>query len=231
MVLAGESKLLLYGEQGAKLLPRGVLWTVSPGSVKEALLRAMGSECAHADERVLDYLRESDPRTTDELLTDWERVLGLPGPCAELEPTLIGRRYAVVAKLTSQGGQSIAYYVQVAAALGYSIEIEEFPMAEVGVTVCGDELNGILCRFVWTVHAPPGTPIFFSADESGAGDPLATVDATPLECALQSIKPAHTLLLFEYDLEGGGGYGPWETFNLAPSVLGLVAPPVIVTES
>ena len=193
MVLATDAKVVLYGLQAAKLLPRGILWTVRTGSVWEGLLRGLGAEMANADERVVDFLRESDPRTSDEVLRDWERVLDIPGACGNLEEATV----------------------------------EEFPMAEAGETVCGDELNGQDCLFVWTIHAPAATPFFFRAGESGAGDPLASVDVTVLECTIQDLRPAQSELFFEYDLPpAAGSYAPWETFTPTPSVVPLNAPAV-----
>lgn len=227
MALAGESKIVLYGLQAAKLLPRGVLWTVRAGSIWEGLLRGLGAEMGNVDERVVDYLRESDPRTSDELLPDWERVLDIPGSCGNLEETTIARRFQIVSKLTAQGGQSISYFVSVALSLGFEVTVEEFPMMEAGVSVCGDELNGEDCRFVWTIHAPSATPFFFRIGESGAGDPLVAVDVTVLECTLQDLRPAQSELFFDYDLPPTpGSYAPWETFTPTPSVVPLTAPPV-----
>ena len=230
MVLASESKIVLYGLQAAKLLPRGILWTVRAGSVWEGLLRGLGAEMGNVDERVVDYLRESDPRTSDELIPDWERVLNIPGTCGNLEETSVARRFQIVSKLTAQGGQSISYFVSVALSLGFAVTIEEFPMAETGVTVCGDELNGEDCRFVWTIHAPSATPFFFRIGESGAGDPLVASDVTVLECTIQDLRPAQSELFFEYDLPpAAGSYAPWETFTPTPSVVPLAAPPVQMT--
>lgn len=101
------------------LLPHGAAWPRDPDAVLTALLQAFADEFARVDVRVEDLFNEMDPRTTYELLEDFERVTGLPDPCVPAEQTVNERRAALVTRLTGQGGQSIAYFLGLAAALGY----------------------------------------------------------------------------------------------------------------
>ncbi len=101
------------------------------------MLLAMAKEISRVDGRADDLLNELDPRTASELLTDWERVCGLPGKCSQPSETVQERREACHLVVTAQGGQSPAYYEEVAAALGIKASVEEFN------------------RFVPVDHAPP----------------------------------------------------------------------------
>lgn len=143
---------------------------------------------------------EADPRTAADMLSDWERVCGLPDPCtvaAGVTQTLSQRRAAVVARLTTLGGQSAAYYRAVAAAIGFDIAVEEYSPHDVLHDVEAP-LYGPDWQFAWMVQAANDTVIEFTV-EDGADDPLATWGNAPLECVIRRLKPAHTAVLFGYD--------------------------------
>src|SRR5262245_31416208 len=74
------------------LLPFGQAWTRRAGSVLVNTVRGLADYWGFVDGRAADLLeRESDPRQTLELLTDWERNFGLPDPCFK-EPHSIHER-------------------------------------------------------------------------------------------------------------------------------------------
>ncbi|PTT59353.1 phage tail protein, partial [Pseudomonas sp. HMWF007] len=108
-----------YLEQLKALLPPGQAFPRESGTTLHNLLDGMSVELARADSRAETLPEEANPATTIELLGDWERVVGLPDKCSgALEETLQGRRSALLAKLTSTGGQSPSYFIQLAATLG-----------------------------------------------------------------------------------------------------------------
>lgn len=186
-----------YRDELRALLPTGEAWPEAADSVLANLLFAWAEEHARIDGRALDLLEEADPRSTAELISDWERMCGLPDPCTGPQPTLQGRRDAVVQKLTSRGGQSRAFFIAVAAALGFSITIEEYDLFTVGHTV-GMPLRGDPWRFAWLVRAPAETIREFRVGQSTAGEPLRSWGNVVLECAITRLKPAHTHVLFAY---------------------------------
>src|SRR3546814_16731414 len=95
-----------YLAQLQTLLPPGDAWPRDPDAVLTRMLDAFAAALAQVDGRAGDLITEADPRSTDELLEDWERVTGLPDPCAGDEQTAEGRRGRVVKKLPNRGGQS-----------------------------------------------------------------------------------------------------------------------------
>lgn len=141
-------------------------------------------------------LTEADPRSIYQLLADWERVLGLPDPCVGQLPTIEQRRAAVVSKVTMKGGQSRAFFVALAAKLGFTITITEFKqysvMSPVNTPLCGWQW----C-FTWRVNAPINTVRNFSV-MSGVNEPLSSWGNALLECAITRFKPAHTHVQFAY---------------------------------
>lgn len=189
-----------YREQLKSLLPPGRAIPREPGTSLESLLHGMAEEMARIDARGIALLVEVNPITTNELLPEWESVARLPDNCTgTLEETLQGRRNALAAKLSSIGGQSAAYFISVAASLGYTVTIEEFRPFRAGSSAAGDALTNGDWVFTWRVHAPETTVISFRAGRSAAGEPLASWGNDLLECKLSEIKPAHTIVQFAYD--------------------------------
>lgn len=223
MAEPSEASILAHGEALERLRPPGLAWTTDAHSVSRQLYTALGTELARVTGRAADLIREADPRTSVELLEDWERVLGLPGPCGELEPTVVLRQFAVHAKLIQPGGSSRQHYIDQASGLGITITIEEFLPFKVGVSKCGDKLTNGDWVFTWRTHHPVASGQFLSVGSGVIGEPLLEISAGTLECFLTASKPSHTHLLFAAD-GSWDGWAPWETIYPEPAVL-VTAPP------
>lgn len=169
-----------YARQLANLLPRGAAWSAGMGSWLYRTLQSLAEEMARVHGRALDLMREADPRTTSELLGEWEHMLGLPDPCITGEQTTAQRRAAVLARLTMVGSQSAAFYINVAAKLGYTITISE-PAPN-----------------VMRVNSPETTVFPFYCGANGCGDRLREWGNEILECAITPLRPAHVALEFAY---------------------------------
>lgn len=178
------------------LLPEGPIWPRDPGSDLSKLLRGKAAEYAAIHDRALNLISEIDPRTTLELLPRWEAIAGLPDPCAGEAQTLEGRRNRLTGTITARGGASPAYFIGLAAALGYEIQIEEFQPF-----TCDSECDTPLWSedsvFVWKVHAPSTSYEDWTCD-SPCDEPLWWWSNAPLECAIRRRKPAHTEVIFSY---------------------------------
>ena len=123
---------------------------------------------------------EADPAATLQLLTDWETEFGLPDPCSPSGQTIQQRRNSLLAKIASIGGQSIAYYTAVAAALGFVITITEL----------GD--------YAWQINAAVTNAQYFMFNQGVFGDYFWGSGNAELECRIRAIMPAHTVLTFVY---------------------------------
>jgi uncharacterized protein YmfQ (DUF2313 family) len=188
-----------YREQLKQLLPPGQAFPRDPGTTLHDLLDGMSIELARVDERGFTMPLEANPATTTELLRDWERVAGLPDRCSGvLEETIQGRRNALLTKLASTGGQSIAYFTSIAAALGYEVTITEFRPFKVGVSVVGDAFTNGDWQFAWQVNGPETTVLAFRAGLSAVGEPLRSWGTGSLECKIRQLAPAHTIPIFAY---------------------------------
>lgn len=179
------------------LLPVGGAWPREPQATLTKVLSAEADELTRIHNRAVDLLDEADPRDTTEMIGDWERVTALPDKCsAAYVTTLQERRAAVVARLTARGGQSRAFYIALAAALGYTVAITEFRPFTCE-TPCANAIYDEAWRFTWRVDAPEVTIREFSC-ASPSDEPLRKWGNELLECAIRRVKPAHTNVLFGY---------------------------------
>jgi uncharacterized protein YmfQ (DUF2313 family) len=207
-----------YGEGFSRLLPRGDAWDRDPGKPLSRLLRGLGQIWGNpVDSRAADLLEiETDPRQTVEMLPDWEAAFGLPDACVAERLTVADRQKALVQKMTTEGGQSIAYFKSIATALGYSIVITEYSPFMCGVSQCGDtrpldqttsvesdyrwQIGPPEIRFYWRIHVLGIRLTWFRCGAGECGvDPLVRIAlATDLECLFRRYKPAHTDVIFDY---------------------------------
>jgi uncharacterized protein YmfQ (DUF2313 family) len=177
-----------------KLFPRGFAWN---GKNLLKLKKGMAPEYVRTDDRAEDLINELDPRTTDEMLPDWEELTKANEGCAPVAEGKAERQRRVSEKLTSRGGSSKPYLIRIAAALGVPITIEEFQPFRVGRNRVGDRLNGEDWKNWFWVIAPSYLRKVFRVDKNRVGDRLVEV-ATDLECEIREKKPANTKVFFKY---------------------------------
>jgi uncharacterized protein YmfQ (DUF2313 family) len=178
------------------LMPIGPVWPRDPDAVMTQVLGALTPTYARHGDRSVNLLSDAFPVAPVELLPEWEETLGLPDPCAGIAPSLEARQASVAARFIAAGGQSINYFVAVAAALGYAITITQFAPSRFG-RMFGGVFGGSAWAHAWQVNAPTFTvhPLRFGG---AFGDLFTTWDNTVLQCELLRLAPAHTTLFFNY---------------------------------
>lgn len=172
-----------HASQLKQLLPRGALWKLEPGSILEKLLLGIAEELARIDARAVVLPEEWDPRTATETLDAWERALGIPDAETPVGLTLAERRANVTRKYVSRGGQTAAYYVALAAWLGYTVAVVE------------------TAANTWRIDVSPpyvATTTYFRVGTSRVGDRLYVRGSAVFEAVMLKWKPAHTSLSFSY---------------------------------
>ncbi|GAB5502765.1 YmfQ family protein [Pyruvatibacter sp.] len=186
-------------------MPVGAAWRAEEGSRPRQLLRGLVQSIHRLHERLCLLLQvELDVTRAFEALPDWERNTGLPDDCATgSADTLQERRQAVVSRLTSRGGQSRAFFIELATSLGYAVTITEFRPFIMGQSRCGDprwQMGPLSMRFYWRVSVAAPRVTWFRMGLGRYGqDPHATIArAEDLECLFNRHKPAHTTLIFDY---------------------------------
>lgn len=162
------------------LFPRGRAWSDDPASGQGQVQAALAQSFERVDAAAQGLLVDAFPTTAVGLLPEWEETLGLPDPCAGEAPTISARQGQVAARLQQPGGQSIPFLIAFAAQLGFEMDVKEFMPWRVGLSSCTDPVAPEGWAHVWQA--------FVSAD---ASQPV-------LECELQRLKPAHTILMFVF---------------------------------
>ena len=147
-------------------------------------------------DRLID---EADPRVTAELLADWERVLGLPDSCAGTAlVTVSQRRTRVLEKLRKVRGQSRQFYLDLATRLGYSgVTITEFRPATCA-DPCDLPVYGEDWRFAWQMNTLNALAIYEMRVGDPCDSPLRSWLSSELQCRLNKLKPANTVVLMNY---------------------------------
>ncbi|PJO78408.1 DUF2313 domain-containing protein [Neisseria brasiliensis] len=130
------------------------------------------------------------------LLVAWERLLDIDG---------VGKNYQqrvarVVSKINAVGGLSIPYFIQLAAAAGYRIEIEEPQPFRAGINRAGDAVAPEDIIWTWRVHVQKESQNIwrFRAGGSVAGSRLTEYSDDVIETVFKDLKPAHTWVGFSY---------------------------------
>ncbi len=181
-----------------RLLPTGPIWPRDPASTQAQTILPLVKGYTRNADAALALLTDAFPLAPVQLLPEWQRTLGLPDPCAGPSPTLQVAQQQVNACFVASGGQSQAYFIGVAAALGYTITITQFAPFRAGRSRAGDPANGQDWAFTWQINAPPIVIEYFRAGDATAGEPLATWGNAVLQCEMQRLSPAHTILMFNY---------------------------------
>jgi uncharacterized protein YmfQ (DUF2313 family) len=188
-----------YVEALKNLMPRGAAWPRELATGFHKLFQAMAEEMFRYEGRIgTNLINEADPNTALEMLTDWERLVGIPDGVFGQVVSVNVRRGQVVFKLTARGGQSRAYFIELAASLGYDIAITEFRPFVAGRSVAGEPLYNGDWLFTWKITTADSSTDRFLAGRSTAGEPLSSSSRSILEGAILRAAPAHTIVQFEY---------------------------------
>jgi uncharacterized protein YmfQ (DUF2313 family) len=158
------------------LMPRGRVWPRGPSATQTAVAQALAAIYQRSTARANELLVDAFPATAVELLPEWISALGVPGPYGTLAPTTAGQQAQVVAALTALGGQSKAYFIALAAAMGVAITITETRPWRVNDPV-NQPCRGNAWGFFWHVSYVGGTN-------------------AALESLIKLYAPAHTVVAF-----------------------------------
>lgn len=187
-----------YAAQLSALLPQGAAWPRGADTVLASLIQALAQEPARLDAALHDLLAELDPPQSLELLSAWERVCGLPDGCSQPGETVAERRWAVVAKLSAQGGQTPNYFAELATLLtGAVCAVREYRPLRVG-SRAGDLLSNGDWPHAFTIQAPEVPVRTMRAGQGCAGERLRSWGNERLECTVRRLAPAHTIVTFTY---------------------------------
>ena len=122
------------------------------------------------------------------------------------------------AKFTARGGQSAQYFIDLAAAAGTPIAITTFRPFYASEGRVDEPLYDEQWAYVWLVSMSTIAAIVsFRVDESTVDEPLRAFGDDAIQCLLESLKPAHTQIIFAsidgslWDWNGPDDQSVWDS--------------------
>lgn len=183
------------------LLPPGRAFTREPDSMLTKVLGVLAAALLRAQLLLEDLLDQADPRRATSMLPDWERMLALPDSCTPKGQQLVDRQRSAYQRLVELGGQSRAYFIELAKLLGESgVTITEFgARGFITTSNCNGALHSQADRFTWRVNIPrPALNARKMTCNSSCDSALQAYTPSVIECAFKRRKPAHTTVIFSY---------------------------------
>lgn len=199
-----------YAREMLAVMPTGPIWPRDLTGRWGGILLGSADELVRVRTATDVLLRELDPRTTFDMLGDWEQAYGLPDPCVAPPTTVEERRRRLLQLVTMKGSTRPRFLTALAYDLGFDVLLEEFEPATMGVSRTGDTIDGADWRWAILCHAPPTTLYPAYMGESHMGEYLLDFGEASLECVLRRHIPATSQAYLTM------GYGdPQDTFGAA----------------
>lgn len=208
------------GRKLEQISPPGRVWP-RVGTIARRVMEGLAGRLAEAERRSNEILTEIDPRTTTELLPDYERLFGLPTGCVTVPQTIVERRAAVFDRMTSVRGASPAELIDLARRVAPAASIIEYRPFVAGSNA-GDYLTNGSWLYTFTLQTVEEPYVFFRTGTSGAGDALVSLTRATLECLVGDAAPAQTVALFDYTLPPDVSYQPWTELAYKPKAVRAV---------
>lgn len=189
-----ESKFTLdqYTSALKSLLPRGRVWSRENIGDQHGLIEGLAKSFQQMDKDAVQLLIDAFPSTTTDLVDEWNNTVGIPDPCFGAPANIEQNRQYIVAKLIADGGQTVDYYISIAASLGLIIKIREFSRMAPGTGAPVGLINNLDdWAHTWQVRLDIDSPSLVEF----AGDLEAIKQSQvykALSCLLTRYKPAHT---------------------------------------
>lgn len=182
----------------AMYLPSGKMYEAKnkPDTVFYKLLFAVSKEFTRVQEKIYEVTMEYDINTTKELISEWEKWLGIPDDCFTNTVSLEQRRKQCKAKLGQMNLQTEGDYIQLAANFGYDIEILHgvdyaiFPMKFPILLGSIKEAKFTMIVKFLNVNKPSNVfPITF---------PFVFQAPNIVECLFNHLKPTYVRIIYWY---------------------------------
>lgn len=196
-LLAPRSADQVLGELLA-IGPQGDGMPTHPDDVYATMLAPIAHEFAGVELLLQSFATEIDPETAENLLTDFERVLG-PDPFGRDTTALsIGQRQQLAySRWTGKYGVRPADFIALAATFGVTITIQEYKLTTAGAAA-GTFLVNHPVQFAWVVTLPATVVTVAEASSAQAGDLVSSFAPSLAQPAIAGRAPAHTNPYFSY---------------------------------
>lgn len=202
-----------YAQGWNNLLPTGPAWPRDPTAVLQLVINGFSLIWGDTVETQAATLlvTESDPRTTNILLPDWERAFGLPDNCLPVTTDVAQRQLNLVGKMTFIGRQDRQFFIDQCAAHGQTASIREYSPYQCGISGVGDTTNidpDGLGSYRWGL-GPPENRFYWTFTVTAL---TASWVGNDFFCLANRWKPAHTQVVFDYSALSEANFSrPWNS--------------------
>jgi uncharacterized protein YmfQ (DUF2313 family) len=157
---------------------------LAEGHVLRRILSCFAGELERVEVDAWNLVNQTDPGVAEELLPDWERVLGLPEACyQDVELTVEERQIQAHLKLFQRNQTPTAQYLEdYAESLGFDITVVEIPSGT------APRIMGVARMGVERMGGRGGFSIVEITINSGTGDNEF------IKCVINQMKPAHVII-------------------------------------
>ncbi len=174
----------------ADFLPGGPLFEAKniQDSNFRKLLRGFAGELFTAEGYIKTFDDEYSPLTTVLFIEEWERALGIPDSCFDIEGDIDARRTQILTKLASLGIQTVADYEALGTIFGKTITVEPLDtMATPPIPIVyPDARFSIVVTGAGLISGLPPYDVPFTPDSS----------ESTLECLFNKLKPSNCEVIF-----------------------------------
>jgi uncharacterized protein YmfQ (DUF2313 family) len=178
--------------------PPGEAMPNTPCTVFAKMLTPWANELSLVEALMLSFAGEINPLTANNLLADYERVLG-PDPYGrDQQPlTVPERQQLAYSRWVTRFGVRPADFVAFAATFGVVISIQQYSLTTAGA-FAGVELVNAPTQFSWLVTLPTPIETIAEASSAQAGSLVSSFPPSLVQPAIAGRAPAHTTPYFTY---------------------------------
>ncbi|MBQ4781946.1 DUF2313 domain-containing protein [Pectobacterium versatile] len=178
-----------------QLMPVGKAWPRDVSADLNRVLKAFSRRLNRAESNADLLLAEMKPETTQLMIDDWERYLGLPE--CDVNNTFISRRDGIVEKFHRKGGLAAWQIEALAEKLGFSVSVEKI-LPHHCLRSCVFPLNPTRYRFLLKIYVRKIPNGRFTVLDTVL-TPLINEQAAIIECVLNQYRLAGTGYEFIYE--------------------------------
>lgn len=198
-------------------LPTGMAWDAFriTGKVANRLYSAFAEAYEDAWEALCRLATELDPRTTEQMIDEWERAVSLPDPCLPKYQTLEDRRAWVMWRLSKRRWSTASDWIELAALFGIKIAVTPGWYVQKPALYPAEypkryDLFPKLGRFRVYINIIDGTCGGYPYGGAGGatGYPITygcdNADYDAFKCLIMRVKPANVIIIWDAPLETYG---------------------------
>jgi uncharacterized protein YmfQ (DUF2313 family) len=177
------------GEMLAKHMPTGKAWEAcfDDSTFMGKLVKGLAQEIYRLQLLIKKAIDERDINQTEDLISEWEKSVGIPDLCFTNTVTIAERRNQVLQKFSNfQGAQTATDLIRIAASFGITVTIETgavFPLM-FPIVFSADSKNHTIVVRVSGILAAQTFPLPFAL-------PFSKGTTNFLKCIFEQLVPAN----------------------------------------